>query len=127
MLGGSPRSGIAVMRVAKTRALCAGRDFVTPDDIKAVVEPVLSHRVILSPEARSAGITGAESSATPSPHAGARLMLTARGRLALLLAAGMYVAAWALGTREAYAPASGSRWPCSPRSVYVRLRRGRSG
>ena len=35
------------MRVAKTRALCSGRDFVTPDDIKAVVEPVLSHRVIL--------------------------------------------------------------------------------
>ena len=41
VLGNSPRSGIAVMRVAKTRALCAGRDFVTPDDIKAVVEPVL--------------------------------------------------------------------------------------
>ena len=60
VLGGSPRSGIAVMRVAKTRALCAGRDFVTPDDIKAVVEPVLSHRVILSPEARSTGTTGAD-------------------------------------------------------------------
>jgi MoxR-like ATPase len=60
VLGGSPRSGIAVMRVAKTRALCSGRDFVTPDDIKAVVEPVLSHRIILSPEARSTGTTGAD-------------------------------------------------------------------
>ena len=60
VLGGSPRSGIAVMRVAKTRALCSGRDFVTPDDIKAVVEPVLSHRLILSPEARSTGTAGAD-------------------------------------------------------------------
>jgi MoxR-like ATPase len=60
VLGGSPRSGIAVMRVAKTRALCSGRDFVTPDDIKAVVEPVLSHRIILSPESRSTGTTGAD-------------------------------------------------------------------
>jgi MoxR-like ATPase len=60
VLGASPRSGIAVMRVAKTRALCAGRDFVTPDDIKAVAAPVLSHRVILSPEARSTGTTGAD-------------------------------------------------------------------
>jgi len=60
VLGASPRSGIAVMRVAKTRALTAGRDFVTPDDIKAVAAPVLSHRVILSPEARSTGTTGAD-------------------------------------------------------------------
>jgi MoxR-like ATPase len=60
VLGASPRSGIAVMRVAKTRALCAGRDFVTPDDIKAVAAPVLSHRVILSPEARSTGTTGVD-------------------------------------------------------------------
>ncbi len=60
LLGGSPRSGIAVMRVAKSLALCAGRDFVAPDDIKAVAVPVLSHRIILSPEARAAGIGGAE-------------------------------------------------------------------
>ena len=60
VLGASPRSGIAVMRVAKTRALTAGRDFVTPDDIKAVAVPVLSHRVILSPEARSTGTLGAD-------------------------------------------------------------------
>jgi MoxR-like ATPase len=58
LLGGSPRSGIAVMRVAKARALSLGRDFVTPDDIKAVAAHVLGHRLILAPEARSAGTTG---------------------------------------------------------------------
>ncbi len=51
-------------------------------------------------------------------------MLTARGRLALLLAAGMYVAAWALGTREAYAPAIGLALAVLAAVVYVRLVRG---
>ena len=60
LLGASPRAGIAVMRVAKARALCDGRDFVTPDDVKAVAAHVLSHRLILAPEARSSGTTGAE-------------------------------------------------------------------
>ena len=55
-LGASPRAGIALLRVAKTRALASGRAFVTPDDVKAVAEPVLSHRIILAPEARSAGL-----------------------------------------------------------------------
>ena len=59
-LGASPRSGIALLRVAKTRALLEGRDFVIPDDIKDVAVPVLSHRVLLGPEARAAGITGEE-------------------------------------------------------------------
>jgi MoxR-like ATPase len=55
-LGASPRAGIALLRVAKARALGVGRSFVTPGDVKAVAEPVLSHRVILAPEARSAGL-----------------------------------------------------------------------
>ena len=55
-LGASPRAGIALLRVAKARALAAGRSFVTPDDVKALAEPVLSHRIILAPEARSAGL-----------------------------------------------------------------------
>jgi MoxR-like ATPase len=58
-LGASPRAGIALLRVAKARALSDGRSFVSPDDVKAVAEPVLSHRLILAPEARSAGL-GAE-------------------------------------------------------------------
>jgi len=55
-LGASPRAGIALLRVAKARALAAGRAFVSPDDVKAVAEPVLSHRLILAPEARTAGL-----------------------------------------------------------------------
>jgi MoxR-like ATPase len=57
-LGASPRSGIALLRVAKARALSEGRDYVLPDDVKAVAEHVLSHRLILAPEARSAGLDG---------------------------------------------------------------------
>jgi MoxR-like ATPase len=59
-LGASPRSGIALLRVAKARALADGREFLQPDDVKAVAEPVLAHRLILAPEARSAGLTGGE-------------------------------------------------------------------
>jgi MoxR-like ATPase len=58
-LGASPRAGIALLRVAKARALAEGRDFVSPDDVKAVAAPVLAHRLILAPEARSAAL-GAE-------------------------------------------------------------------
>jgi MoxR-like ATPase len=58
-LGASPRAGIALLRVAKARALADGRDFLLPDDVKAVAVPVLAHRLILAPEARSAGL-GAE-------------------------------------------------------------------
>jgi MoxR-like ATPase len=57
-LGGSPRAGIALLRVAKARALAAGRDFLEPDDVKAVAVAVLAHRLILAPEARSSGLTG---------------------------------------------------------------------
>ena len=59
-LGASPRAGIALLRVAKARALAAGREFVLPDDVKAVAEVVLAHRLILAPEAHSAGLTRAE-------------------------------------------------------------------
>jgi MoxR-like ATPase len=59
-LGASPRAGIALLRVAKARALSEGRDYVGPDDVKAVAAPVLAHRLILAPEARSAGLGPAE-------------------------------------------------------------------
>ena len=58
-LGASPRAGISLLRVAKARALGDGRDYLVPDDVKAVAVPVLSHRLILGPEARSAGLGGA--------------------------------------------------------------------
>ena len=59
-LGGSPRAGIALVRVAKARALADGRAVLSPDDVKAVAEPVLAHRLIVSPEARAAGTTSNE-------------------------------------------------------------------
>jgi MoxR-like ATPase len=57
-LGASPRAGIALLRVAKARALAAARSFLEPDDIKAVAVAVLAHRLILAPEARSSGLSG---------------------------------------------------------------------
>jgi MoxR-like ATPase len=59
-LGASPRSGIALLRVAKARALAEGREYVLPEDVQAVAVPVLAHRLILAPEARSAGAEPAE-------------------------------------------------------------------
>jgi MoxR-like ATPase len=59
-LGASPRSGIALLRVAKARALFDERDYVAPEDVKAVAEAVLAHRLILAPEARAAGLSGGD-------------------------------------------------------------------
>jgi len=71
-LGGSPRSGIALLRLAKARALTEGRDYVVPEDVQELAQPVLAHRLILAPEARATGITAAEVvsealSTTPAP------------------------------------------------------------
>jgi len=57
-LGASPRAGIALLRVAKARALGDGRGYLEPDDVKAVAVSVLAHRLILAPEARSSGLSG---------------------------------------------------------------------
>jgi MoxR-like ATPase len=48
--GASPRGGISLVRAARGQALISGRDFVTPDDVKAVALPALRHRVTLAPE-----------------------------------------------------------------------------
>jgi MoxR-like ATPase len=56
-LGGSPRSGIALLSLAKARALVEGRTFVVPEDVQALAVPVLAHRLILAPEARATGAT----------------------------------------------------------------------
>lgn len=50
LVGASPRGSLAVMKVARARAILHGRDFVTPDDVKAVAVPALGHRLILRPE-----------------------------------------------------------------------------
>jgi len=59
-LGGSPRSGISLLRLAKARALTEGRDFVVPEDVQALAQPVLAHRLIRAPEARATGVTATE-------------------------------------------------------------------
>jgi MoxR-like ATPase len=59
-LGASPRAGIALLRMAKARAVALGRDYVVPEDVQAVAGTVLSHRVILAPEARASGARGGD-------------------------------------------------------------------
>jgi MoxR-like ATPase len=54
-LGASPRASLAILRLSKAVAALAGRDFVTPDDIKRVAFPALNHRIILSPEREMEG------------------------------------------------------------------------
>ena len=49
-VGASPRGGLAVMQLARGRAVLVGRDFVVPDDVKAVAVPALAHRLSLKPE-----------------------------------------------------------------------------
>lgn len=56
-LGGSPRASIAIMNAAKAFAAINGRDFVTPEDVKKTLAPVLRHRLILSPEREMEGMT----------------------------------------------------------------------
>lgn len=51
-LGSSPRGSLALFRCAQTRAAMAGRDYVDPDDVKALAEATLAHRIIVGPAAR---------------------------------------------------------------------------
>jgi MoxR-like ATPase len=51
-LGSSPRGSLALFRASQTRAAMAGRDYVIPDDVKALAEVTLAHRVIVGPAAR---------------------------------------------------------------------------
>jgi MoxR-like ATPase len=50
-LGGSPRAGLMLLRAAKAHALLAGRDHALPDDVQALAQMVLAHRMVLAPEA----------------------------------------------------------------------------
>ncbi|MEX2283818.1 MAG: MoxR family ATPase [Gemmatimonadota bacterium] len=56
-LGGSPRATVALFRVARAAALLAGRDFVTPDDVKEHAPAVLRHRILIAPEIEIEGRT----------------------------------------------------------------------
>jgi MoxR-like ATPase len=59
-LGMSPRATLALQRVARARAASEGRAYVIPDDLKALAEPVLAHRLLVTPEAQLQGIGPAD-------------------------------------------------------------------
>ncbi len=55
-IGAGPRASLALLEASRAAAALQGRDFITPDDVKSLVPPVLSHRVTLSPEAEMEGL-----------------------------------------------------------------------
>jgi len=59
-LGASPRASLSIMNASKAIAAMQGRDFVTPEDIREVVTPVLRHRIILTPDKEMEGISEEE-------------------------------------------------------------------
>jgi MoxR-like ATPase len=56
-VGSSPRGSLALMKLARARAVLAGRDFVTPDDVRAIAVPALAHRVVLRAEVWARRVT----------------------------------------------------------------------
>ena len=76
-LGASPRAALALLRSTRALAACEARDYVVPDDVKVLAQPVLAHRLILRPEAQMADRTAAEIidellASVPIPTAGSR-------------------------------------------------------
>jgi MoxR-like ATPase len=59
-MGASPRASVALMNASKAFAAMQGRDFVSPDDVQFLVQPVLGHRVVLSPEREMEGLRVAQ-------------------------------------------------------------------
>lgn len=57
VLGMSPRATLALQRAARARAAASGRSYATPDDVKALAEPVVAHRLVLSPDAQLSGLS----------------------------------------------------------------------
>ncbi|EAQ77661.1 AAA family ATPase [Blastopirellula marina] len=71
-LGGSPRASIALFRASQALAAILGRKFVSPDDVKRILAPVMTHRMILRPESRLRKVSAADVleeivSAVPAP------------------------------------------------------------
>jgi MoxR-like ATPase len=71
-VGASPRGSLALLKLARCRAALSGRDFATPDDVKAVAVPALAHRLTLQPELwverrRSDDIVGELLERVPTP------------------------------------------------------------
>lgn len=60
LLGASPRASLGLLHASRALALVRGRDYVAPDDIRELVEPIVAHRVIMQPEAELDGRTSAK-------------------------------------------------------------------
>jgi MoxR-like ATPase len=59
-VGASPRGSLALLLVSRARAVLAGRDFVTPEDVKEVAVPALAHRITLNPQTWASGLAAAD-------------------------------------------------------------------
>ena len=73
-VGASPRGSLALLKLSRSRATIAGRDFVIPEDVKAVAVPALAHRIILRPEVwvqriRTDDVVGRVLESVPTPSA----------------------------------------------------------
>ena len=86
-LGASPRGSLALYKLAKAHALMRGRSYAVPDDVKAIVEPALAHRLILTGESRVRGLKAEAILAdvlrgvpTPTPQAAATTEAGVAGR-----------------------------------------------
>jgi MoxR-like ATPase len=77
LMGASPRGSLALLLASRALAVINGRDFVTPEDVKAIAEPALAHRITVKPELWMSNVTGASVVAgvlasVPVPAAGER-------------------------------------------------------
>ncbi|WP_018800198.1 AAA family ATPase [Salinispora arenicola] len=76
LVGASPRGSLALLLLARVRAVTAGRDYVVPEDVKEVAAPALAHRITLRPElwlrrVAPAFVVDEVLAATPAPASGA--------------------------------------------------------
>ncbi|MGW1449509.1 AAA family ATPase, partial [Micromonospora sp. NPDC002411] len=76
LVGASPRGSLALLLLARVRAVFAGRDYVVPEDVKEVAAPALAHRITLRPEmwlrrVDPAFVVGEVLEGTPAPASGA--------------------------------------------------------
>ena len=60
LLGASPRATLFLQRASRAIAAADGRDYVSPDDVKSILEPVLNHRLVVRPDAQMRGISVTE-------------------------------------------------------------------
>ncbi len=104
-LGMSPRATLSLLRVSRVRALSAGRSFATPDDVKALVRPVLAHRLTTSGDARLRGVStedvlGELVDTVPIPRAPRSRLLTRAGWGVLLAGGVALLGGWLFGLPE---------------------------